>query len=53
MAVACWAARYSFADSEYVVVSGQLGEWNDLREEPVDTAVVTVYFEDLDSLAGR
>ena len=53
MTVACWAARYSFVDSEGSVVSGRRAKSDDFREEPVDTVVGTVYCEDLDSLEGR
>ena len=34
------------------MVSGQLGQSDDLRVELVDTVVVTACFEDLDPLEG-
>lgn len=35
------------------MVSGRRAESDGIREELADIAVETVYFEDLDSLAGR
>ena len=53
MAVACWAPRCSFVDSEGFVVSGRRAEPDDFPKELVDIVAETVCYEKLDLLGGR